>query len=150
MRCVLAFGVCAMVAMMAPATAARADIVNVAVFDFDFSANGENDPIIDPVINVGDTVTWTWIKGTHSVTSVLGQAEQFDSGVGGLQGMQFSHTFTHPGTFWYYCVINGHDNGDGTASGMSGTVTVNPVPSPGALALLVAGSCILGVRQRRS
>jgi uncharacterized protein YjdB len=37
----------------------------------------------------------------------------------------FDHTFTHAGNYVYYCKIHGTDNGNGTASGMFGTITVN-------------------------
>jgi len=74
-------------------------------------------------INVGDTVHWVWNSNFHSTTSVAGIAEQWDSGVHN-SGFTFDHTFTQVGSFAYYCQIHGFDNGDGTAGGMSGTITV--------------------------
>ena len=70
-------------------------------------------------ITAGATVTWTWVSGTHSVTSggcVFGcQPDgQFDSGIG--TGMTFSHTFNQAGTFPYYCQVHG--------AMMQGTVVV--------------------------
>jgi plastocyanin len=79
-------------------------------------------------IHVGDTVQWAWDSNGLSTTSVSGSAEQWDSGVLNA-GATFSHTFTHEGTFAYYSTTRGADNGDGTASGMMGTITVLP-PSP--------------------
>jgi plastocyanin len=78
----------------------------------------------DPVtIHVGDTVHWVWDAGPHSTTSVMGVAESWDSGVHNA-GFTFDHTFTHAGSFAYYCTIHGVDNGNGTASGMAGMITV--------------------------
>jgi plastocyanin len=92
--------------------------VTVDLENFFFSPN----PI---TIHVGDTVHWVWQTDDHSTTSVAGSIETWDSGVHNT-GSTFDHTFTHPGTYVYYCVIHGQDNGNGTASGMSGTITVMP------------------------
>lgn len=62
----------------------------------------------------GDTVTWQWQSGQHSVTSTSG-SEPFDSGA--KTAGTFAHTFNTPGTFSYLCVW--HAN-------MKGTVTVTP------------------------
>ena len=81
----------------------------------------------DPVtIHVGDTVDWVWDSNNLSTTSVAGSVEQWDSGVLNT-GATFEHTFTHVGTFAYYSTTQGRDNGNGTAGGMSGTITVLPV-----------------------
>jgi plastocyanin len=98
--------------------------VNVTVENFDFNP-------ATVTINVGDTVHWVFTS-THSTTSVVGSIEMWDSGVLNA-GATFDHTFTHAGTIVYYCTLHGHDNGNGTASGMSGTVIVqagNPNPNP--------------------
>ena len=75
---------------------------------------------------VGDTVTWTQTDpGFHTVTS--GTVEQGSSGVtpqpdgkfasGQLAtGKTFSHTFTEPGTYTYFCEIH--------PATMHGTITV--------------------------
>jgi plastocyanin len=76
-------------------------------------------------IHVGDTVDWIWDVGQNSTTAVKGSAEQWSSGLLG-PGTMFSHTFTHVGTFAYYSTSHGSDNGNGTASGMTGTITVVP------------------------
>ncbi len=85
-------------------------------------------------IHQGDTVDWVWQGGFHNVVSVAGIAEQWNSGAPtGAVGNTFEHTFTHVGTFAYYCAVHGADNGNGTAGGMSGTVTVlaaTPSPTP--------------------
>jgi plastocyanin len=97
-------------------TRALLTTVTVHVVNFAFTP--------DPVtINVGDTVHWVWDTPDHSTTSVTGSAESWDSGVHDV-GFTFDHKFTHAGAFVYYCVVHGSDNGNGTASGMAGTITV--------------------------
>jgi plastocyanin len=129
--CVFAWGSC-------PANAANTTIVHV--FNFDFSTNPAGGPIVDPTIHLGDTIEWTWDAESgahpHSATSVAGLVESWDSGVH-TPAFTYNHTFTHLGTFNYYCTLHGFDNGNGTASGMSGFVTV--VPEPASIVLLAAG-----------
>ncbi len=79
-------------------------------------------------IHLGDTVEWVWDASHLSTTSVKGSAEHWNSGVLS-DGVTFEHTFDQVGTFVYYSTNGGTDNGNGTASGMSGTVIVLP-PSP--------------------
>jgi plastocyanin len=76
-------------------------------------------------IHPNDTIHWVWDSGGHSTTSVAGIAESWNSGVHS-PAFTFDHTFTHTGSFPYYCTIHGFDNGDGTAGGMSGTIIVTP------------------------
>src|SRR4051812_7174903 len=76
----------------------------------------------DPVtIQVGDTVHWVWDTDNHSTTSVAGSAESWDSGVHGT-GFTFDHTFSQAGSYVYYCVGHGSDNGKGTPNGNAGRV----------------------------
>ena len=90
--------------------------IDVSVFNFDFSP--------DPIINVGDTIRWVWSGATpHTSTSVAGSVELWNSGIH-TAPFTFTHTFSNVGTFAYYCTIHGADNGNGTASGMAGTITV--------------------------
>jgi plastocyanin len=96
-------------------------MAGVDIVNFAFTPN----PV---TIHVGDTVEWVWNSDDHSTTSVAGSVESWDSGVQNT-GFMFEHTFTHVGTFVYYCKIHGVDNGNGTASGMSGSIIVLP-PSP--------------------
>jgi plastocyanin len=129
---------------------ASADTVNVYVFSYDFSTDPTHAQIIDPVIQVGDTVHWIWQNSFHDVKSVEGSAEQFYSGFppGGTLPFTFDHTFTQEGTFWYYCTPHGTDMGNGTAQGMAGTITVQAVPEPATMAALGLGALAL-VRRRR-
>jgi len=75
-------------------------------------------------IQPGDTVHWVWDGGNHSTTSVAGSAETWDSGVH-TPGFSFDHTFAQSGTFSYFCSVHGFDRGNGSAGGMSGTITVS-------------------------
>ena len=121
---------------------ANAALVNVYVFNFDFSTNAPPGSINDPIINLGDTVRWNWIDDLHSTTSVAGIPEVWDSGVLNA-GQTYDHTFTNPGTFWYFCTMHGFDNGNGTAQGMAGTVTVVPGECPRLPRLTTAPACRL-------
>jgi plastocyanin len=95
--------------------------------DFTVNVGGATNMFTPSAITIhpGDTVHWVWEGGFHNVRSVAGIAEQWISGTPtGTVGTTFDHTFTQVGTFAYYCQIHGSDNGNGTASGMDGTVTV--------------------------
>ncbi len=93
-------------------------------------------------IHVGDSVEWAWDADDHGTTSVAGSLESWNSGVLN-NGAMFDHTFTHIGTFTYYSMSQGVDNGDGTASGMSGTVTVLPA-SPLAMIMVMPVNFTVG------
>ena len=73
----------------------------------------------------GEKVTWVWAGAFHSSTSdsQIG-AEVWDSGI--ISTGQFSHTFTTPGTYPYYCSL--HSFPGGTA--MNGTVQVLGAVTP--------------------
>ena len=69
-----------------------------------------------PMIELGDTVLWTWNDGSYkSVSSLSNGSESFDSGI--LKGSQgsFTHTFSNLGVTEYQ-----NDNNPN----MKGTVTV--------------------------
>ena len=92
--------------------------VTVHIFNFEFSANPRgsdrrphhphrrHDPLgprrghAHHDLRAGGAVSWN--SGTMNA------------------GNTFDHTFTHSGTFEYYCGFHGVDNGNGTAGGMSG------------------------------
>ena len=69
-------------------------------------------------INVGDTVNWVNAGGTHDTVSYPGQSESWASP---FPLSSYSHTFTHVGTFDYFCTPH-------EFSGMIGSITV-VVPS---------------------
>jgi spore coat protein A len=97
--------------------------VDVYVYSFDFSVNPQGQPVIDPIITVGDTIRWVWQEGNHTTTSVAGIPEQWNANISS-GSPTFSHTFTNIGSWHYYCIPHGFDNGNQTAGGMAGTVTV--------------------------
>jgi plastocyanin len=135
---------CAALVGLGPGIAAAQPAATIEVLDFDFgiAATAQH---VDPTITVGETVRWHFVNGLHSTTSVLGIAESWDSG-NQTAGFEFDHTFTNVGVFPYYCDQHGFDAGNGTAGGMSGTVTV---PEP-ATSLLggIAGAVVFGLRRR--
>ena len=83
-------------------------------------------------IRVGDTVQWSFMTGPHTTTSgtcsggggggYYGAASCDDNGIwtSGSEsaGSKFSQTFTHAGTYPYFCQVHG--------SAMTGTIVVNP------------------------
>lgn len=133
------FAMAAVLGLAALPSVSRATIFVVNVFSFDFSMNLPGGPVVDPIINVGDTVRWNWINPHHSSTSDSGQLESWDSGVMHSAGATFDHTFTNVGVFTYHCVPH--------QGIMSGTVTV--VPEPGTLLALSTGAALL-MRRRYS
>jgi plastocyanin len=69
-------------------------------------------------VAVGTTVTWTWVGGFHDVTSA-GNPGFPGSGAPAAAPKSFSHTFTTPGTYLYFCSVHGSPT-----AGMRGTVVV--------------------------
>jgi hypothetical protein len=53
-------------------------------------------------------------------------------------GFTFDHTFRQAGSFVYYCTVHGSDNGNGTASGMAGTIKVVGATTPVSIAVMPA------------
>ena len=83
-------------------------------------------------IDPGDTVTWMWVQGPHSVRSaVLNEINQpsctpsglFDSGI--KSSGTFSYTFTTPGRYGFHCGVPGH-----CESFEFGYIDVRGTPSP--------------------
>jgi len=140
-RCLAASALLALGA--ASAQAQGTFTVHVTNFDF-LDAGGAH---FDPTINLGNTVHWVWDLGLHSTTAAAGQLEQWNSGNHSAP-FSFDHTFTHAGTFNYYCLIHGLDAGGGNVSGMSGHVTVN-VPEPTVTGLFMTGLGAFFARRRR-
>jgi len=126
--------------LVSPADASTA---NVAVGDTYYDQ-------ADITIQAGDTVQWNWQGGIHTVTNDNPNSpEFFDSGVLIGGGQTYSHTFTHPGTYRYYCAI--HDfQVDGVWQGPQiGTITVVAAPEPAAAGLLLIGLATAVRRRRR-
>ena len=77
-------------------------------------------------VTPGETVTWVWAAGPHSTTSKATTGpETWNSGVLN-SGATFSHLFSTPGTYPYYCSV--HSSPGGTT--MNGVVLVALPPSP--------------------
>jgi plastocyanin len=85
----------------------------------------------------GDTVTWRWVSGSHSVTSNPNQAESFESHPGqpfpaSPPGSTFQHRFSAAGqTIRYFCRVHGGMTGQVmvTGGGGGGDVTAPRVSS---------------------
>ena len=90
-------------------------------FDLDWE-QGVNGALASFTIEVGDAVRWTWANTVpHSVTSLGGSTETFDSGILTGMGTQFTYTFTVVGINDYDCVVH--------PATMFGRITVEPVLS---------------------
>jgi len=90
-------------------------------FDLDWE-NGVNGAAASFTIEVGDVIRWTWANSLpHSVTSLAGSTETFDSGVITGMGTQFIKTFTSVGSNDYECVVH--------PASMFGTITVEAIMS---------------------
>jgi plastocyanin len=98
----------ALLALLLVSSAARAATIQVTVRNFEFSP-----ATVD--IQVGDTVTWTNVSGTHSVTSDDGSSFSKEAQ---SAPWTFSHTFDAAGSFPYHCEVH---------PTMHGTVNVAPV-----------------------
>jgi plastocyanin len=105
-------------------------------------------------ITAGSTVTWTYDETAtdlqlgcesapfrlvpavscpgHSTTAAgLGADGKplWDSGVHRADGFPYSHTFTKPGTYAYYCTVHGGPNPNNPLTQMNGTVVVVAAPA---------------------
>ena len=83
----------------------------------------------------GDTVTWRWVSGSHSVTSNPNQAESFESHPGqqapiSPPGSTFQHTFNAAGqTIRYFCRVHAGQTGQVVVTGGGGDITAPRVSS---------------------
>ena len=69
-------------------------------------------------IKPGQTVTW--VNNGQSPHTVTADDKSFDSGIF-ASGVQYTHTFTRPGRYPYYCTLHGGPAG----SGMAGVIIVD-------------------------
>ncbi|HVW34967.1 MAG TPA: hypothetical protein VHL53_20715, partial [Acidimicrobiia bacterium] len=75
-------------------------------------------------INVGDTVTWHVLDGTHTVSPTDGSSFAGSGDLTGPDG-NFAVTFDHPGVYTFYCKHHGQVDKDGkTFHGMWGKIDV--------------------------
>jgi len=100
-----------MAALLVLAGRTGAATIDVYVYSFDFSINPNGQPIVDPVITVGDSIRWVWQEGNHTTTSVAGIPEVWNANISS-GSPTFSHTFTNIGTWHFYCIPHGFDNGE--------------------------------------
>jgi plastocyanin len=106
-------------------------VATFSVTNFRFELDGNSATQIDTAkISVGETVNWTWITGTHTITSGTGSG---DPSVGTLfdQPMDtnhknFSFAFPNPGTFHFFC--RPHELADMMGVIVVSTVTGAPGP----------------------
>lgn len=91
-------------------TSANAAIRNVSV-----GVGGNNFSPANIAANVGDTIRWTWVGGTHDVTSnsVPGGASSFASPI--QSSGTFTYVVTVVGNYSYECTLH---------FGMNGTISV--------------------------
>jgi plastocyanin len=127
------------------------------IVDVKVGAGGDNvfDPV-DPVINVGDTVRWTWDSPNHTVTSGSGctSDNQYCSpnntncsvGSASNTGFIYTHTFNTPGTYPYFCKVH-----CGTFN-MKGTITVQGTASTFSISgkITTGGNPVSGVTMHLS
>lgn len=110
--------------MLFGAMAAHAVIRNVQVSDFQFSPANMNN------VNVGDTIQWTWVNGSHTTTSegIPAGATAWNSPINSS-----NHTFRYrvmvAGTYNYVCTPHAPGMaGSFTATGVSSAVPVEAEP----------------------
>lgn len=83
-------------------------------------------------IKAGQTVTW--INNGTSPHTVTADDNSFNSGT--VQpGAQYTHTFTKPGTYPYYCALHGGPGG----IGMAGSIIVDPAPASSSISVPESG-----------
>lgn len=100
---------------------ATAAINAQTTFDLDWE-QGVSGASASFTIEVGDAMRWTWANTVpHSVTSLAGSTETFDSGIITGMGTQYTYTFTAVGANDYECVVH--------PGNMFGTITVEAVMS---------------------
>ncbi len=133
-------GIAILVLFLTAPFSSNALIDTVWTYNNEFSVNMPGGAVEAPVISAGDTVRWIRIQGNHTTTSVAGSSEVWDSPLNSTT-IEFDHVFDLPGVYVYYCIPHGTDNGDGTASGMFGTITVLST-GPGACCLF-DGTCLI-------
>ncbi len=84
----------------------------------------------------GETVTWVWAAGPHSTTSnATTGPETWDSGIQG-SGATFSHLFSTPGSWPYYCAV--HSSPAGTTMNGVVLVALPPTATPTAVPVSTA------------
>jgi len=126
-----AFAVAVLAAVFLPPRAARADQTVTIGPGISFTPSSVT-------IAPGERVTWTWAATGHSTTSDSATGpEVWDSGIQSF-GASFSHVFTAPGSFPYYCKVHSFPGGtamNGVVQVVLPTATPTVTPTPSATAL---------------
>ena len=135
---ILKFGLCIVIILLI-SSASKAATIDIYVYNTEFSINPPGSPVVNATITQGDFIRWVWVQGGHTTTSVAGSPEQWDQPINSAN-TQYLRQFNNIGVFVYYCIPHGSDNGNGTASGMSGTITVLAAGS--GACCLPNGSCV--------
>jgi plastocyanin len=116
----------------------RAGPVTAATFDVQVA----NNQFIPARVNIatGDTVKWTWVGDNHSTTSGQNCNSNgiWNSGVQGV-GFTFTHTFSTPGTFPYFCSVHCIMGMVGTVKVVTPGVSISINPSPVSFGKVTAG-----------
>lgn len=82
---------------------------------------GDNSTPTSITIEPGDTVEWTWTTvHPHTVTSMAGSTETFNSGTLTGMGQTYDHEFTMEGTNPYECTVHTTMNGVITVEATAG------------------------------
>ena len=88
--------------------AARAAEVTIDTGNFWFCDPSFEGSVCDTTIQVGDTVTWNWVEGTHTTTECGADCDNptatplWDAPLNSAN-TTFSRTFDTPGTYLYLC-----------------------------------------------
>lgn len=88
------------------------------VFDANVEVGGDENVFTpdEVTIAVGEMITWSNAGGFHNVVAYDGS---FTSGGASAASWVYTHTFTMPGIYTYYCTPH-------ESEGMTGTITVVP------------------------
>jgi plastocyanin len=97
-------------------------------------------------VNVGDTVSWRWTSGTHSVTSL---DDLFNSGDLPASST-FSFQFTAPGDYFYFCDLHGSMQASVTVSQPANVPPSVGISSPAANALFLYSPTNIAVQATAS
>ena len=116
---------------------ANAATWNIGVMNFEFTN-------VPATVNVGDTITWNWVNGTHTTTSIAVPtgALNWDHDMNATS-TTFSYVVAVPGAYTFRCSIHTTMTGGFTAQTVSGVA----VPVAGSVNVFVAnGFDVLDVR----
>lgn len=98
---------------------ASATTWTIGVMNFEFTN-------VPTTVNVGDTITWTWISGTHTTTSTAVPAGAIDWNEDiNTSSPSFFYVIAVPGSYAFVCAFHASMTGSFTAE--VATAVTNPV-----------------------